>query len=61
MEFSTEQLHGCAQRELARRKVTYPNRVLTGRLTQERADRELAMQQAIVDLLAELARSERLL
>lgn len=61
MEFSTEQLCRCAQRELARRKTTYPNRVLTGRMSAERAAEQIGMMAAIVDLLAELARSERLI
>jgi hypothetical protein len=58
---TTEDLHRCALRELVRRKRAYPNRIETGRMTVEIAAAEIMKMQAIVDLLAELARSERLL
>jgi uncharacterized protein YndB with AHSA1/START domain len=59
--FTTEELHRCALRELGLRKRVYPNRIETGRMTAEQAAKQIMMMQAIVDLLAELARSERLL
>jgi hypothetical protein len=38
----------CAQRELALRERVYPRRVASGMLTQEKADREIAVMEAIV-------------
>ena len=61
MSFTTEDLHRCALRELVRRKRTYPNRIETGRMTAEQAASEIMKMQEIVNLLTELARSERML
>ena len=61
MSFTTEQLHGCALREIRRRKRVYPIRIASGRMTPEKAAAEILMMEAIAALLAELARSERLL
>jgi hypothetical protein len=49
--FSIDQLHVCARREVAQRKRVYPRLVRTGSMTQETADRELAMMQAIAEFL----------
>jgi hypothetical protein len=58
--FSTEELHGCVIREIRRRKRVYPVRIASGRMTPEKAAAEIMMMEAIEALLAELARSERL-
>lgn len=50
-----------ARRELKLRRQVYPNRVHTGRLSQRQADRQIAMQEAIVEILTELEKAERLL
>jgi hypothetical protein len=42
-------LHECAVRELAMRRGVYPKFVRSGRMTQEQADREIAMMEAIVE------------
>jgi hypothetical protein len=59
--FSTEELHGCAIREVRRRKRVYPVRIQSGRMAVEKAAAEIMMMEAIEALLRELARSERLL
>jgi hypothetical protein len=41
----------CVQRELALRRAAYPRRVDHKRMTQEKADHELAAMEAILDLL----------
>jgi len=61
LTFSTEELHGCSIREVRRRKRVYPIRIASGRMTPEKAAAEIMMMEAIQALLAELARSERLL
>jgi hypothetical protein len=59
--FTTEQLYGCALREIRRRKRVYPIRIASGRMTPDKAAAEIMMMEAIQALLAELARSERML
>jgi hypothetical protein len=59
--FTTEQLYGCALREIRRRKRVYPVRIASGRMTPEKAAAEIMMMEAIQALLGELARSERML
>jgi hypothetical protein len=49
--FANKELHACAVRELAMRKGVFPKFIASGRMTQEQADREIAMMAAIVDLL----------
>lgn len=41
----------CAERELAMRQRVYPNWVAGGRLSQEKADHEIAAMRAIVETL----------
>jgi hypothetical protein len=55
------QLQQCAMRELQLRKRVYPNRVLTHRMSADRAAQEVDMMKVIAEHLAELAESEKLL
>jgi hypothetical protein len=41
----------CAEREVKLRKFVYPRRIQQRRLTPERAEKEIALMQAIVDEL----------
>lgn len=50
-EFSLEDLLACAKRELALRKNVYPKWVKAGRYTADQARREVAMMEAIVEML----------
>ena len=59
--YTTRDLQRCAERELTLRRQVYKNRVLTGRMSQQQADAEIAKMQAISEHLAELAERERLL
>ena len=47
------------EREIAIRKRVYPNRVLTGRMKQAQADRELALMEDIRADYARLEEAER--
>ena len=60
-DFTNEQLRKCAERELRLRKQVYPGRVERGRMTHYVADLEIAMMEAIVELLREREAAERLL
>lgn len=60
-DFTGEQLRRCAERELCLRRRVYPGRVERGRMTQDKANREIAMMEAIIDYLRELERVQRLL
>ena len=51
MTFSTADLAACAERELRMRLRVYPRWVAAGRLTQARADVEIAMMRAIAQRL----------
>jgi hypothetical protein len=55
----TDQLR-CAERELKLRKRVYPRRIEAQRMTQDLADREVRMMEAIVGTLEALAQKERL-
>lgn len=57
---ATEKL-GCIERELRMRRSVYPKWVQAGRLTQERANEELRIMQAIAEDYRTQAQSERLL
>jgi hypothetical protein len=46
---------GCANRELVLRKRVYPQWVANGRMTQEKADKEIAAMAAILDHLLKAA------
>jgi hypothetical protein len=59
--YTSRELQRCAEREVTLRKQVYPNRVFTGRMTQQLADSEIRKMQAIADHFAELAKQERLL
>jgi hypothetical protein len=59
--YSIKELQRCAEREANMRRTVYRNRVLTGRMSQQQADREIDKMAAIAEHLAELAEKERLL
>jgi hypothetical protein len=59
--FTTPELAKCAADEVYMRRQVYPRWVERGRMTKERAEREIAMMQAITDQLLRDAASERLL
>lgn len=46
--YTSVDLIGCAEREVKMRERVYPRWVAKGRMTQEKADRELALMKAIV-------------
>lgn len=56
----TEQIK-CVERELRMRRGVYPKWVAAGRLSQARADDEIAAMQAVLETLREAERGERLL
>ena len=45
----------CVRREIAMRERAYPGFVRSGRLTQEKADRELATMRAVLETLLAIA------
>jgi len=53
--YSALEKRKAVEREIARRKRVYPNRLLTGRMSQHRADLELAI---FEDIRADYARLE---
>jgi hypothetical protein len=59
--YTAHQLQRCAERELGWRRKVYPNRVLTGRLSQTKAAMEIDMMRAIAEDYAALAAKEKLL
>lgn len=61
MPFTNEQLRACAEREAKMRRRVYPRWVEQKRMTQQKADDETAMMEAIEHHFAELAKGERLL
>jgi hypothetical protein len=50
-EFSIDELCACARREVAQRKRVYPRLVQAGKMSQEEAAAQIAMMNAITDLL----------
>ena len=46
---TNQEKYDCAVRELAMRRRVYPRWVSLGKMTQEKADREIALMQAIAD------------
>jgi hypothetical protein len=48
-EFSFEELHKCANHELAQRRRVYPRLVAAGKMTKADADREIAMMSEIAE------------
>jgi hypothetical protein len=59
--WTASELLKCAERELRLRRQVYPNRVLTHRMSQHRADIEIARMEAIAEWLRREAEGERLL
>jgi len=59
--YTARELVQCAAREVALRRRVYPNRVITGRMSQKQADAEIDKMDAIAALLAEIEDRERLL
>ena len=59
--YTTQELAKCAADEVYMRRQVYPRWVERGRMTKERAEREIAMMQAITDQLLRDVESERLL
>jgi hypothetical protein len=53
-----EQAKAC-EREVAMRRRAYPNWVHSGRLTQAKADREIAAMEAAAETLRQLAEAEK--
>lgn len=51
--FELKELVACAGREVGLRKGVYPKWVASGRMTQEQADKEIAMMETIYFLLKE--------
>jgi hypothetical protein len=54
-------LHHCVEREVKRRRRTYPNRVLTHRMDPFDADAEITKMEIIAEHFARLAEQEQLL
>jgi replicative DNA helicase len=53
MTFTLRDLAECAERELKLRRRVYANRVDTGRMSQNEAERQIAMMEAIAAKLRE--------
>jgi len=49
--FTVKELVACVGREVGLRRGVYPKWVATGRLSQEKANKEIAMMQEVYDLL----------
>jgi hypothetical protein len=60
MTYTNEQLARCAHREAGFRKQVYPRQVAKGRLSQAKADAEIAQMQQIAAHFDELAKQEEL-
>jgi hypothetical protein len=50
-EVDLNALLACARRELAFRQWVYPRRVNEGKMTEEKAEREIALQRTLVEFL----------
>jgi len=61
VKFTFRELRLEAERELRLRMRVYPGRVACKRMSEGQADRQLALQQSIIDTLTELEKGERLL
>ena len=55
-QFPLPDLAACAEREVRKRRHVYPNRILTGRMSQRFADRQIAMMEAIGEILRALSK-----
>jgi hypothetical protein len=49
--FSIDELAACARREVAQRKKVYPRLVRASKMESDEAQRQIAMMEAITDLL----------
>ena len=61
MTYSASDLQACAAREAKMRRGVYPRWIADGRLSQKKADDEIAKMEAIAEHFAALAEGERLL
>jgi BioD-like phosphotransacetylase family protein len=61
MTFTAADKHEAAVRELRKRKQVYPRLIMTRRMSQSEADRQIAVMEAIAADYAEAAERERLL
>lgn len=57
--FSSTQLAECAAREVRWRKRVYPNRIATGRMSQAKADSEIAMMALIQEHFEAMAKTDQ--
>lgn len=57
-EVTLDEMLESAKRELGRRERRYPRAVIHDQMTQERADREIATQKAIIATLSQLHNQE---
>ena len=58
MTFTLEELRVCAEREVKQRQRVYARLVEKGSMTPVKAEREIAMMQAIVEILKPLEQPE---
>ena len=58
--FSYRELRKEVERTISDRKRNAPNRIITGRLSNYQASKQIAMMQAIAGILRELERTEML-
>jgi hypothetical protein len=61
MKFTAAELRDEAERELLRRRRSFPAKVARRRMTEGAAERQIQLQEAIVATLAELEKAERFL
>lgn len=59
-KFTYPDMIRCIKRELSYRKVVYPNLVIRGKMTEGTKDKEIAIMQAILDVLYQLSGEEYL-
>lgn len=59
--FTATEKHACAERELKMRERVYPHRIEGGRMSQAKADHEIAIMREIAADYAAKAEGERLL
>jgi hypothetical protein len=61
IEYPASELQECAERELRMRRNVYPRWIAEGKMTREKAEREIDRMEAIARHFATLAEKERLL
>lgn len=59
--FSAQEKLECVRREIGYRERVFSRRVIDGRMTQQKADREIALMKSIAGDYERMAHSERLL